>query len=116
MAPDECTSCIEGYTMRKGKNECREEVYWPFPFFATGLLSFILILISEIVTKRESRFKEAFIAFLSIPEVCAWITFVGMVYHRSAKHVTLDPVFVVAVMACLFYLIINLVHACIHPR
>jgi hypothetical protein len=114
--PDECTSCIEGYTLRSGMTVCREEVYWPFPFFAMGFLSFILILISEIVTKRESRFKEAFIAFLSIPEVASWITFTVMVYYRTARYVTLDPVFVVAVLACIMYAIINFVHAIVHPR
>jgi hypothetical protein len=41
---------------------------------------FILIAISEIVTKAESRFKEAFIALLSLPEILAWITYIVLLF------------------------------------
>ena len=115
--PDTCTSCLEGYTMMRGRAVCREEVYWPFPFAATGAVAGVLILISEIVTKAESRFKEAFIAFLSIPEAAAWVTFVAMVYHRTGGGLfPVDPVFAMGALAILFYMIVNLVHAIIHPR
>ena len=95
---------------------CREQVYWPFPFIATGLLAFIVISISECVTKRESRFKETFIAFWSLPEVAAWVTFVAMVGYRYSDWIPQEPCFVLGCLALILYAIINLVHACIHPR
>jgi hypothetical protein len=41
---------------------------------------FILIAISECVTKAESRFKEAFIALLSLPEILSWITYIVFLF------------------------------------
>ena len=102
--------------MMRGRKRCREEVFWPFPFIGLGLIAFILILISEIVTKRESRFKEAFIAFLSIPEMASWLTFVGMVFYRTSRDGTFEPAFVLSAMGVILYMIVNLVHACVHPR
>ena len=101
------------------KKRCREQVFWPFPFIFTGLVAFILISISECVTKRESRFKETFIAFWSLPEVAAWWTFAVMVgyrYREKFNPVPTDPVFSLAVIAILLYCIVNWVHMCIHPR
>lgn len=115
-SPTECTSCVAGWTLRRGKTVCREQVYWPFPFISTGLLAFIVISISECVTKRESRFKETFIAFWSLPEVAAWICFTAMVGYRYSDWIPQEPCFVLCCLALLLYAIINLVHACIHPR
>ena len=98
------------------KKKCREEVFWPFPFIGTGLVAFIVIWISECVTKSESRFKEAFIAFWSLPEVAAWYTFVIMVGWRYREKLPDDPVFILGCLALLLYAIVNAVHACIHPR
>ena len=96
----------------ESKGVCREEVYWPFPYVLIGFLSFIIILISEIITKRESRFKEAFIAFLSIPEVLSWITFIVFCYYRIGAR---GPT-ALASLALLTYFIVNLAHAIVHPR
>ena len=101
--PDTCLTCIEGYTIIAGTTRCRERVYWPFPFILTGVLGFILITISEIVTKRESRFKEAFIAFLSLPEVGAWATLIVFMWWRVGQT---GPSLLAAV-ALLLYVTIN---------
>lgn len=111
-SPNTCTSCIDGYAIVESKGYCREEVYWPFPYVLIGFLSFIIILISEIITKRESRFKEAFIAFLSIPEVFSWITFIVFSYNRVGAR---GPT-ALAALALLTYTIVNFAHAIVHPR
>jgi len=79
--PDSCRTCIEGYYIVNG-DECREEVTWYFPFVGTALIFFILISISELITKRKSNFKESLIAFWSLPEVGSWGTFIWFLYDR----------------------------------
>lgn len=59
---------------------CREIVYWPFPFAIASLLAFLLILASEVLTKTESRFKEAFIAWMGFIEMFSWLTVAGFFY------------------------------------
>jgi len=76
------------------------------------VVGFILISISECVTKRESRFKEAFIAFLSLPEVGSWICFIAFTMYRVGA---IGPTLLAAI-ALLMYAVINLAHAIIHPR
>lgn len=87
-------------------------MYYPFPFFATSLLFFIIIIAAEIRTKTESRFKEAFISFLSIPEIGSWCTLVTFMYLRIGYW---GATFVAAI-ALLIYIVINFVHAIVHPR
>jgi hypothetical protein len=41
---------------------------------------FIFIGISEIYTKAESRFKEAFIALISLPEIFAWVIYIVFLF------------------------------------
>jgi uncharacterized membrane protein YciS (DUF1049 family) len=91
---------------------CREEVYWPFPYVILSFLSFLVILASEILTKTESRFKESFIAFLCIPEIMAWCTLIVFMYFRIGA---IGPT-ALAAFALIIYIMINFVHACVHPR
>jgi len=98
--------------MPDGTSECRDVVYWPFPFFATGVIFFIVIVGSEIKTKTESRFKEAYVALLSIPEILSWCTLCVFYYFR----VGLIGSFILASSATLMYAVINFAHAIVHPR
>lgn len=81
-SPTFCTECIDGYYVIDG-GLCREEVTWYFPFVGMALAFFILITVSEIVTKRASNFKESLIAFWSIPEVLAWGCLIWFMWHRQ---------------------------------
>ena len=72
----------------------------------------MLILVSEIKTKTESRFKEAFIALLSLCEMGSWITFIVFKDVRQGK----SGVTALALIALGMYVMINLLHACIHSR
>ena len=81
-SPTFCTECIDGYYVIDG-GLCREEVTWYFPFVGMALAFFILITVSEIVTKRASNFKESLIAFWSIPEVLAWACLIWFMWHRQ---------------------------------
>ena len=105
-----CTSCIDGYYVVE--DFCREEVTWYFPFIGMALCFFILITVSEIVTKRASNFKESLIAFWSIPEVLSWACVTWWMIHRVGQ----TPHSALAALACLMYVCINCVHAIIHPR
>jgi len=107
-----CTSCLDGFSIVESTGACREQVFWPFPFATLGFLSFLVILISEIITKRESRFKEAFIAFLAIPEVMSWCTVITFMYFRMGF---IGPTSIAA-LALLTYMMINFAHAIMHPR
>lgn len=93
-------------------DKCVEIVYWPFPFLFMGIVSFFIILGSECMTKRESRFKEAFIAILAFPELGSWIAFLVFHYFRRGYLGS----FALGSIAIFVYLIINLLHACIHPK
>ena len=75
-----------------------------------AVFSFIVIGVSEFCTKYESRFKEAFIAALSIPEILSWLTF--LIWH-AVEHGFLGS-FALGMVALLLYGMINLMHACIH--
>ena len=72
----------------------------------------MLILVSEIKTKTESRFKEAFIALLSLCEIGSWITFIVFEDVRQGR----TGITALALIALGMYVMINLLHACIHSR
>ena len=111
-SPDNCTSCETGFSLNESLGVCRENVYWPFPFFFMGFIFFIIILSSEIKTKTESRFKEAFIALLSIPEILSWCTLCVFYYFKTG----LLGAFTLAAAALFLYAVINFSHAIVHPR
>ena len=69
-------------------------------------------MVSEIHTKTESRFKEAFIAFLSVPELTSWILCTGLMYYKIGTEIPT----LAAAAAILLYVIINFFHAVVHPR
>lgn len=73
---------------------------------------FIIILASEIKTKTESRFKEAFIALLAIPEVLCWCALTVLYYFKTGL---LGP-FSLAAASLFMYAVINFTHAIVHPR
>ena len=83
---------------------------------------FVLIGISEIYTKAESRFKEAFIALVSLPEIFAWITYIVFLFAEIGyKSFKLQNNFLrvptmLAVLAFGTYCLINFSHALMHPR
>ena len=113
IAPSFCTECVSGFIVVGDAGYCREVVYWPFPFVLLGLAAFIVILTSEIVTKTESRFKEAFIAMLSLPEIAAWTTLLLlMVVRLGVENLST----ILAGTALLCSVIINLIHAWFYPR
>lgn len=87
-------------------------MYYPFPFFATGFILFIVILASEIKTKTESRFKEAYIALLAIPEILSWCTLLVLYYFKTGFF----GAFTLAAAALFMYAVINFSHAIVHPR
>ena len=78
----------------------------------TAIIMFFLILISEIVTKTESRFKEAYIALLAWPELGSWLSFLIFHYIEDGYMGS----FLFAGIAMVVYVLLNLLHACIHPR
>ena len=63
-------------------NYCREEVIWPFPYIICAIIAFTITAISECVTKTESRFKETFLALLSIPEMLSWVNLLVFLVYR----------------------------------
>lgn len=105
--PETCTSCISGFTLYWDRPACRELVYWPFPFLCLGFVFFTIISISECTTKGESRFKEALIALVSLPEVAAWACFLVFLYSRT----NLVGSFYLGSLAAVMYITINFVHA-----
>jgi hypothetical protein len=109
-APKTCITCVSGYNLLD--TTCVEIVYWPYPFVFFGIVSFIVILVSEFTTKRESRFKEAFIALLSLLELGSWIAFLVFHYLRQGY----GGSFFLAGIATLIYMLINLIHMVIHIR
>lgn len=64
------------------------------------------------MTKQESRFKETFLALLSIPEILSWANFIVFLIYRLG----LKGSAAMAILATGIYVIINLVHACVHSR
>jgi len=125
-SPTNCTTCIDGYWKTEKGSICYLKVKYPFPYFWLSVLFFILIAISECVTKTESRFKESFIALISIPEILCWINYIVFLFVKidykkySVSNVLLDkelavPAFL-AVLALFTYFLINFSHALIHPR
>ena len=110
-SPDYCTLCIDGYyVVEDGK--CREEITWYFPFIGMALAFFILISLSECVTKGKSNFKESLIAFWSIPEVLSWGCLIWFMWNRIGQSEATG----LAALAAMCYVCINLVHAIFHPR
>ena len=110
-SPTSCVTCIEGWYIVNG-DECREEIFWPFPFVGTAFLFFILISISELVTKRKSNFKESLIAFWSLPEIGAWGTVIYFMFDKIGQ----SEATALAALGALMHVCINVVHAIIHPR
>lgn len=123
---DTCTTCIEGYWKLADQNTCYLKVFYPFPWFCLALFFFILIVISEIVTKTESRFKESFIALVSLPEMGAWITYIVFLFvtidyrsYTTGNAFKDDEKRIPAWLACIglaTYCLINFSHALMHPR
>ena len=120
--PTNCTTCIDGYWKTKNGNSCHLKVYYPFPFFFIALVMFIFIGISEIYTKAESRFKEAFIALISLPEIFSWVIYIVFLFvdigyksYRLQNSFNRVPT-VLAITALVTYCIINFSHALMHPR
>ena len=111
-SPNFCLTCIDGYYVVDG-GKCREEVTWYFPFVIAAVVLFILIIISEIIHKKDSNFKESLIALWSIPEVLAWVCLNWFMWHRVASESYATSL---AVIAAILYVCINTVHAIIHPR
>lgn len=111
-SPNFCLTCIDGYYVIEG-GQCREEVVWYFPFVGMAFIFFLLITISEIVTKRASNFKESLIAFWSIPEVLSWGCLIWFMWHRVSHESYATSL---AVIGAIFYVCLNSVHAVIHPR
>ena len=111
-SPNYCLTCMDGYYVIEG-GKCREEVTWYFPFVGTAFIFFILITISEIVTKRASNFKESLIAFWSIPEVMSWACLIWFMWHRVSTESYATSL---ACIGAIFYVCLNSVHAVIHPR
>ena len=109
---DTCTSCVEDYKLVDGEFYCREIVLWPFPFICLAVISFFVILVSEIVTKGDSRFKEAFIACLAVPEFFAWVTCIAFMWYRVGTEGSTS----LCMIGVMFYIMINIAHAIIHPR
>ena len=77
------------------------------------------------MTNGESRFKESYIALVSLPEIGAWITFVIMVFFRTIRNTdgtfsftfnALNGTFALGAVAILLYMIVNFVHMIVHPR
>lgn len=106
-----CVTCIDGWYIVNG-DECREEIYWYFPFVGSAFIFFIMISISECATKRASNFKESLIAFWSLPEVGSWVCVIYFMYEKVGQSVPT----MLAALAALIYFCINSVHAIIHPR
>jgi hypothetical protein len=121
-----CTSCIEGYWKRETGTTCYLKVFYPFPWLCMGFIMFICIAISECVTKAESRFKEAFIALVCLPELGAWVTYIVFLFYtvgykevKQANPLTNMQTKVPAGLALIAlgtYMVINFIHALIHPR
>jgi hypothetical protein len=101
-------------------------VLYPFPWLCLGIIFFICIAISEIVTKTVSRFKESFIALIALPELGAWLTYTTFLFITIGyKNITYANPFnsektrISAGLACLSlltYVLINFSHALVHPR
>jgi len=111
-SPDSCTACVPGYNLFKNKPACYEVVYWPFPFVFTGIIFFILVCCSECFTKRQSRFKEAIVALVSLPEAAAWGTLFGFYYYKIGPALST----LLAAGAIALYILLNFIHMIVHPR
>jgi len=107
-----CTTCISGYRLARG-NKCVETVVWPFPFAIFGIVCFFVVVISEIVTKTASKFKEAFMALLSLAEIGSWITLTVFLYFRLGY---LGLSFIGCAASVLISLLLNLIFIGIHQR
>lgn len=91
-----------------------------------AFIFFVLIAISEIVTKTESKFKESFIALISLPEMGAWLTYFAFLFIEIGyKKVKKENAFKddekriatwLAAIGLATYLLVNFTHALIHPR
>jgi hypothetical protein len=106
-----CTSCASGFMLYKD-NKCIEEVFYPFPWLLIAIVWFVIILVSEISTKGVSKFKEAYIAMLSISEFGSWVTFIALCVHRQG----FKPAAIVALAALGCSLCLNAAHAFLHVK
>jgi hypothetical protein len=70
-------------------------------------------VISEIVTKTASKFKEAFMSLLSLAEVGSWITLTVFLYSRLGYQ---GLSFIACAAAVLISLLINFIFIGIHQR
>ena len=106
-----CTSCSSGFMLYKD-NKCIEEVFYPFPWLLIAIVWFVIILVSEISTKGVSKFKEAYIAMLSISEFGSWVTFIALCVHRQG----FKPAAIIALAALGCSLCLNAAHAFLHVK
>lgn len=86
---------------------------WPFPFAIFGILFFLVVALSEIITKTSSKFKEAYMAFLSLAEIGSWITLTVFLYFRLGY---LGYAFIGCAASVLISFVINLIFIGIHQR
>jgi len=110
--PNQCTVCFPGYTLVPETASCREIVNWPFPFAATAGLCLIIALLSEACTRGESRFKEACVSLISIPEFLSWICFGVFLTNRIGPKGTSAS----AIFAIFIYIVLNFTHAIVHRK
>lgn len=98
--------------MANEDGKCVMKVYWPFPFVIISAFIFFINSVSEITTKTVSRFKEATISLMSLPEIGVWIAFVIAHYSERGP----SGAFMLSLIALMIYVLLNLLHACIHCR
>jgi hypothetical protein len=73
----------------------------------------MLVAVSEFITKTASKFKEAFMALLSLAEMGSWITVTVFLYFRLGY---LGISFIGCASAVLFSFLINFIFIGIHQR
>jgi len=86
-------------------------VYYPFPFAIFGIICFMIVTLSEIMTKTGSKFKEALMALLSLAEIGSWITLTVFLYFRLGY---LGYSFIGCAAAVVFSFLLNFIFIGIH--
>mmetsp|Transcript_62324 Transcript_62324/g.86082 ORF Transcript_62324/g.86082 Transcript_62324/m.86082 type:complete len:284 (+) Transcript_62324:154-1005(+) len=107
-----CTECADTYTVVPDTGTCREVIMWPFPFACAAVFSLLVVIISEALTRGESRFKEAAVALISLPEFFSWCVFAIFLTHRIGPKGTSAS----AIFACFVYGVLNMTHMLLHRK
>lgn len=106
--------------------QCVQTVYWPFPFVFASLFLMCSSFCCDLVTRKTSRYKELFIALLAFPEIGSWAAFCVFTWLKgplltgslglswSFEDSSFNA-FVLGSAAFMFYMCMNLVHACLLP-